>query len=290
MRSLRRERRRVPTRDLLPLGCADHHRFDETPSSNELDRLVSDKSIDQLLTANKCDLLDYGISWLQKSNLQLKMTGALIITNLTRNDQSAISILADKRQPDVKLVEQLKFFSAQLEGRLETMTDEQAKAAHGILGALRNLAVPSRVPHRVERRSACECRLATNRLLLVTSDTFDHVLPFLFTKNFEGEIAYKGKTREGNDTSFTTPLATGVIRFLLRDARETSKLAIIEDRIVQQIVRNSEATHPGLQCKCHACITAMVGIRRASSSRISPCSLRHTDRLENSSSDRVTGS
>ena len=72
------------------------------------------------------------------------MTGALIITNLTRNDQSAISILSDKRKPDVKLIEQLKDFSQQLENKLELMTDEQAKVAHGILGALRNLAVPSK--------------------------------------------------------------------------------------------------------------------------------------------------
>ena len=142
----------------------------------------------------------------------------------------------------------------------------------------------------MERRSGCECRLATNRLLLVTSDTFDHVLPFLFTKNFEGEIAYKGKARERNDARLTDSLATGVIRFLLRDARETSKLAIIDDRILQQIVRNSEATHPGLQCKYHDGIAAVFGIQRASSSRISPGSLRHTDRLENSSSDRGAGS
>jgi hypothetical protein len=97
-----------------------------------------------LLTSNKYDLLEYGISWLEKSNLQLKMTGALIITNLTRNDQSAISILSDKRKPDIKLVEQLKYFSIQLENKLELMTDEQAKVAHGILGALRNLSVPSK--------------------------------------------------------------------------------------------------------------------------------------------------
>jgi hypothetical protein len=71
------------------------------------------------------------------------MTGALIITNLTRNDQSAISILSDKRKPDIKLIEQLKYFSTQLQNKLELMTDEQAKVAHGILGALRNLAVPS---------------------------------------------------------------------------------------------------------------------------------------------------
>ena len=188
---------------MLPLGYADYHRSDETSASDELDRLVSDQSIDRLLTGNKRDLLDYGISWLQKSNLQLKMTGALIITNLTRNDQSAISILADQRQPDIKLVEQLKLFSAQLDNQPETMTDEQAKAAHGILGALRNLAVPSRVEHRREQRSGCACRLATNRPLLVTSDTFDHVLPFLFTKNFEGEIAYKGKDLRGERDELT---------------------------------------------------------------------------------------
>jgi len=105
--------------------------------------ITKDKSIDHLLNSNKYDLLEYGISWLEKSNLQLKMTGALIITNLTRNDQSAISILSDKRQPDKKLIEQLKNFTIQLENKLELMTDEQAKVAHGILGALRNLSVPS---------------------------------------------------------------------------------------------------------------------------------------------------
>lgn len=71
------------------------------------------------------------------------MTGALIITNLTRNDASAQNILADKRQPDIKLVEQLKYFSQLLNNQLEQMTDEQAKVVHGVLGALRNLAVPS---------------------------------------------------------------------------------------------------------------------------------------------------
>jgi len=44
-------------------------------------------------------------------------------------------------------------------------------------------------------------------------------------------------------------LATGVIRFLLRDAKETSKLAILNDEILQQIVLNSNSIHPGLQCK-----------------------------------------
>ncbi|CAF0975227.1 unnamed protein product [Adineta steineri] len=177
--------------------------------------ITADKSIDHLLTSNKYDLLEYGISWLEKSNLQLKMTGALIITNLTRNDQSAISILSDKRKPDIKLVEQLKYFSIQLENKLELMTDEQAKVAHGILGALRNLAVPT-----------------TNRPLLVDSHVLDNVIPYLFTKNFNGEIAYK---------------ATGVIRFLLRDAKETSKLAILNDQILQQIVLNSSSIHSGLQ-------------------------------------------
>ena len=103
-----------------------------------------DKSIDQLLSSKEHDLLEYGISWLEKTNLQLTMTGALIITNLTRNDRSAISLLADQRKPHIKLVEQLKRFSEQLENKLELMTDEQAKAAHGILGALRNLAVPGK--------------------------------------------------------------------------------------------------------------------------------------------------
>lgn len=72
------------------------------------------------------------------------MTGALIITNLTRSDQTATSILNDKRKPDVKLVEQLKYFITKLDNKLESMTDEQAKTTHGILGALRNLAVPSK--------------------------------------------------------------------------------------------------------------------------------------------------
>ncbi|CAF0788502.1 unnamed protein product [Rotaria sordida] len=177
--------------------------------------ITTDKSIDHLLTSNKYDLLEYGISWLEKSNLQLKMTGALIITNLTRNDQSAISILSDKRKPDIKLVEQLKYFSIQLQNKFELMTDEQAKAAHGILGALRNLAVPT-----------------TNRHLLVDNDVLDNVIPYIFIKNFGGEIAYK---------------ATGVIRFLLRDAKETSKLAIVDDQILKQIVLNSSALHAGLQ-------------------------------------------
>ncbi|CAF0913504.1 unnamed protein product [Rotaria sp. Silwood1] len=177
--------------------------------------ITTDKSIDHLLTSNKYDLLEYGISWLENSNLQLKMTGALIITNLTRNDQSAISILSDKRKPDIKLVEQLKYFSTQFQNKFELMTDEQAKAAHGILGALRNLAVPT-----------------TNRPLLVDSHVLDSVIPYIFITNFGGEIAYK---------------ATGVIRFLLRDAKETSKLAIIDDQILKQIVLNSNAIHTGLQ-------------------------------------------
>ncbi|CAF0834991.1 unnamed protein product [Adineta ricciae] len=177
--------------------------------------ITADKSIDQLLSSKQHDLLEYGISWLEKTNLQLTMTGALIITNLTRNDQSAISLLADHRKPHVKLVEQLKRFSEQLENKLELMTDEQAKAAHGILGALRNLAVP-----------------VANRPLLVESQVLDHVTPYIFTKNFNGEIAYK---------------ATGVIRFLLRDAKETSKLIIIKDANLQQIVANSNSMHPGVQ-------------------------------------------
>ena len=32
-----------------------------------------------------------------------------------------------------------------------------------------------------------------NRPLLVESQVLDHVIPYLFTKNFNGEIAYKGK-------------------------------------------------------------------------------------------------
>ena len=106
--------------------------------------ITADKSIDHLLNSNKYDLLECGILWLEKANLQLKMTGALIITNLTRNDQSAAGILNDKRQPDKKLVEQLKNFTTELENKLESMTDAQAKVAHGILGALRNLAVPGK--------------------------------------------------------------------------------------------------------------------------------------------------
>jgi hypothetical protein len=104
-----------------------------------------DQSIEHLLTTKAIDLLSHGIAWLEKTNLQLKMTGALIITNLTRNDQTAMSILTDKRQPDVKLVEQFLWLIEQLHEQYETMTDEQAKVAHGILGALRNLAVPGRI-------------------------------------------------------------------------------------------------------------------------------------------------
>lgn len=106
--------------------------------------ITTDKSIDHLLNSNKSNLLDCGISWLEKSNLQLKMTGALLITNLTRNDQAALNILADQRQPVKKLVEQLKQFTNELEKKLDSMTDEQAKVAHGILGALRNLSIPGK--------------------------------------------------------------------------------------------------------------------------------------------------
>ena len=112
--------------------------------SDDPRELNLDQSIERLLTSKEVDLLSHGISWLEKKNLQLKMTGALIITNLTRNDQSAVSILADLRQPDVKLVEQLKYLMELIEHRQDQMTDEQAKVAHGILGALRNLAVPSK--------------------------------------------------------------------------------------------------------------------------------------------------
>ena len=130
---------------MLHSCCSHYNRF--VRSVHLLQIIIDDhldKSIDQLLTSKQHDLLEYGISWLEKTNLQLKMTGALIITNLTRNDQSAISLLADQRKPHVKLVEQLKKFSEQLENKLELMTDEQAKVAHGILGALRNLAVPGK--------------------------------------------------------------------------------------------------------------------------------------------------
>ena len=106
--------------------------------------ITTDKSIDHLLNSNKSNLLDCGINWLEKSNLQLKMTGALLITNLTRNDQAALNILADPRQPVKKLIEQLKNFTKELENKLDLMTDEQAKVAHGILGALRNLSIPGK--------------------------------------------------------------------------------------------------------------------------------------------------
>lgn len=106
--------------------------------------ITTDKSIDHLLNSNKSNLLDCGINWLEKSNLQLKMTGALLITNLTRNDQAALNILADQRQPVKKLIEQLKNFAKELENKLDSMTDEQAKVAHGILGALRNLSIPGK--------------------------------------------------------------------------------------------------------------------------------------------------
>lgn len=159
--------------------------------------ITTDKSIDYLLNSNKYDLLEYGILWLEKSNLQMKMTGALIITNLTRNDQSAKSILSDKRQPDKKLIEQLKNFTNQLENKLELMTDEQAKVAHGILGALRNLAVPSeRFNFRFVFFISNEFFfLVANRPLLVENNALANVIPYLFTKNFDGEIAYKGKNR-----------------------------------------------------------------------------------------------
>lgn len=173
--------------------------------------ITTDKSIEYLLNSKEDNLLDYGISWLEKSNLQLKMTGALIITNLTRNDQSARSILTDQRQPDRKLIEQLTI----LNNQLDQLTDEQAKVAHGILGALRNLAVPT-----------------INRSLLVEHDILDPVISYLFAKNFDGEIAYK---------------ATGVIRFLLREAKESSKLLLTTDENIQQIVQNSQSIHVGLQ-------------------------------------------
>ena len=104
--------------------------------------ITTDPSIERLLASKEFDLLNYGVSWLERTNLQLKMSGALIITNLTRNDQSARSILTDQRQPDLKLVEQLKYFSQLLNNQFDQMTDEQAKVIHGVLGALRNLAVP----------------------------------------------------------------------------------------------------------------------------------------------------
>lgn len=154
--------------------------------------ITIDKSIDHLLNSNHSNLLDYGISWLEKSNLQLKMTGALLITNLTRNDQAAVNILADKRQPVKKLIEQLKSFTNELENKSELMSDEQAKVAHGILGALRNLAIPGKWTFHWGSFPWNTFRLVTNRALLVENDAFDPVIPYLFTKNFNGEIAYKG--------------------------------------------------------------------------------------------------
>lgn len=82
---------------------------------------------------------------------------------------------------------------------------------------------------------------------------FDNVIPYLFVKNFQGEIAYKGKTTilEFYYISILgfAVSATGLIRFLLRDSKETSKLAFLDDRILQQIVFNSDSIHMGLHCK-----------------------------------------
>jgi len=169
--------------------------------------ITTDRSIELLIEKNHFDLLSNGLLWLEKSNLQLKMTGALIITNLTRNDQSATNIFSDSRRIDTKLVEQLKLFSN------EQMTDERGKVAHGILGALRNLAVPQ-----------------ANRIRLAQNEVLSNLFPFLFVTNFNGEIAYK---------------ATGVLRFLLRDS--IGALNLFDDRIIQKIVENSENSHAGLK-------------------------------------------
>ena len=47
--------------------------------------------------------------------------------------------------------------------------------------------------------------------------------------------------------STSSVLATGVLRFLLRDA--TGASAQIDDRIVQKLVENSENLHAGLKCQ-----------------------------------------
>ncbi len=57
-------------------------------------------------------------------------------------------------------------------------------------------------------------------------------------------------------------LATGVIRFLLRDAKETSKLAVSNDQILQQIVLNSNSIHSGLQCKFCFCLSEIEMIKK----------------------------
>lgn len=89
-----------------------------------------------------------------------------------------------------------------------------------------------------------------NRVLLVESDVVDNVIPYIFPKNFNGEIAYKGNDHEECHVKMHfSDLATGVIRFLLRDAKDSSKSLILQDENLQQIVVNSNTMHSGLQCK-----------------------------------------
>lgn len=95
-----------------------------------------------------------------------------------------------------------------------------------------------------------------NRVLLVENDVVDNVIPYIFPKNFNGEIAYKGKEeQEWSPKINLFDLATGVIRFLLRDAKDSSKSLILQDENLQQIVVNSNTMHSGLQCKDHRNIT-----------------------------------
>ncbi|CAF1116409.1 unnamed protein product, partial [Didymodactylos carnosus] len=198
--------------------------------------ITTDKAIDHLLSRPERDLLECGIKWLETDNLQLNMTGALIITNLTRNDQAATGILLDARQPHLKLVQRLQLFSSQLQNQLASMSDEQAKVAHGVLGALRNLAVPK-----------------SNHVLLINNDVADVVIPYMFSRHFDGEIAYK---------------ATGVLRFLLREAKETTKLSLFDDKILTQIVENGNAHHLGLQFEARRVLFLM------------PIALRTTDAIK----------
>jgi hypothetical protein len=81
-------------------------------------------------------------------------------------------------------------------------------------------------------------------------------------------------------------LATGVIRFLLRNANESSKSLIVDDRILQQIVLNSTAMHPGLQCKYQ--IEKNLILEKNYFSRISSCIIFITGSHEKSSSNRTT--
>lgn len=83
---------------------------------------------------------------------------------------------------------------------------------------------------------------------------------------------------------FNTRLATGVIRFLLRDAPEETKSALLEYRILQIIVENSQSVHAGLQCKS----TLSIRYRRKISffSRISSIDISFTGRSKESSNSR----